>query len=142
MKKIMKITVNTGQVMFNGELYYYWPLNSVDKIVGKNIFCLCIIYCVTNAVAVIYSRNIPMAEMRIVRFQSKNKNMYVLLFLTNMIYIWRDILKYMYLWQIIFYYILEVSCINTIYGINTHTDTGRQWTRMNKSTCIHEWRCD
>ena len=32
-----KITVKTGQVMFSGEIYYYWPLNSsekVDKIVG------------------------------------------------------------------------------------------------------------
>ena len=34
-KKNKKITVNTGQVMFSGEIYYYWPLNSVDKIVGK-----------------------------------------------------------------------------------------------------------
>ena len=32
------ITVNTGQVMFSGEIYYYWPLNSVDKIVGKTSF--------------------------------------------------------------------------------------------------------
>jgi len=44
-----KITVNTGQVMFSGEIYYYWPINSVDKIV---VF-LCIIYCVTNAVALL-----------------------------------------------------------------------------------------
>ena len=31
------ITVNTSQVMFSGEIYYYWPLNSsekIDKIVG------------------------------------------------------------------------------------------------------------
>jgi len=49
--------------MFSGEIYYYWPLNSVDKIVGKHVF-LCIIYSVTNAVAVMYSRNIPMAEKR------------------------------------------------------------------------------
>ena len=36
--KIIKLTVNTGQVMFSGEIYYYWPLNSsekVHKIVGK-----------------------------------------------------------------------------------------------------------
>jgi len=26
------LTVNTGQVMYSGEIYYYWPLNSVDKI--------------------------------------------------------------------------------------------------------------
>jgi len=32
---LKKYTVNTGQVMFSGEIYYYWPLNSVDKIVGK-----------------------------------------------------------------------------------------------------------
>jgi len=46
-KTILKLTVNTGQYMFNGEIYYYRPLNSVD---------------VTNAVAVMYSRNIPIAE--------------------------------------------------------------------------------
>jgi len=36
-----KLTVNTGQVMFSGEIYYYWPLNSsekVDNIVGKTFF--------------------------------------------------------------------------------------------------------
>ena len=36
-----KITVNAGQVMFSGEIYYYWPLNSsekVDKIVDKTSF--------------------------------------------------------------------------------------------------------
>ena len=41
LKKWKKITVNNGQVMFNGEIYYYWPLNSsekVDKIVGKTSF--------------------------------------------------------------------------------------------------------
>jgi len=40
-EKIIKLTVNTGQVMFSGEIYYYWPLNSsekVDKIVGKRLF--------------------------------------------------------------------------------------------------------
>ena len=47
--------------MFNGEIYYYWSFNSVDKSLVKHRF-LCIIYCVTNAVAVMYSRNIPMAE--------------------------------------------------------------------------------
>jgi len=41
MKIIIKITVNTGQVMFNGEIYYYRPLNSsenVAKSVGKTLF--------------------------------------------------------------------------------------------------------
>ena len=41
MKKILKVTVNYGQVMFSGEIYYYWPVNSsekVDKIVGKTLF--------------------------------------------------------------------------------------------------------
>ena len=36
-----KITLNTGQVMFSGEIYYYRPLNSsekVGKIVGKTLF--------------------------------------------------------------------------------------------------------
>jgi len=64
-----KITVNTGQVMFSEEIYYYWPLNwseKVDKIVGRYTVVLCIIYCVTNAVG-----NIPMAEKQIVCFQIK-----------------------------------------------------------------------
>jgi len=30
--------VNTGQVMFSEEIYYYWHPNSVDKIVGKTSF--------------------------------------------------------------------------------------------------------
>ena len=33
-----KSTVNTGQVMFSGKIYYYWPLNfreKKDKIVGN-----------------------------------------------------------------------------------------------------------
>jgi len=33
-----KLMVNTGQVMFSGEIYYYRPLNSVVKIVGKTSF--------------------------------------------------------------------------------------------------------
>jgi len=37
-KKILKLTVNTGQVMFSGEIYYYWPLNSVDKSLVKQFF--------------------------------------------------------------------------------------------------------
>ena len=40
-EKIIKLTVNT--VMFSGEIYYYWPLNSskkVDKIVVKHRFSL------------------------------------------------------------------------------------------------------
>jgi len=42
-EKEIKLTVNTGQVMFGGEIYYYLPLNSsekVDKIVGKTSFFL------------------------------------------------------------------------------------------------------
>jgi len=45
-------------------------LNVISVIITIIVF-LCIIYCVTNAVAVMYSRNIPMAEKRIVCFQSK-----------------------------------------------------------------------
>jgi len=30
-KNKLKLTVNTGQVMFSGEIYYYWPLNLVEK---------------------------------------------------------------------------------------------------------------
>jgi len=40
MKKILKWTVNTDQVMFSGEIYYYWPLNSVDKSFLKHRFSL------------------------------------------------------------------------------------------------------
>jgi len=39
--KIIKLMDNTGLVMFSEEIYYYWPLNSsekVDKIVGKTSF--------------------------------------------------------------------------------------------------------
>ena len=38
-----QLMVSTGQVMFNGENYYYWPLNSsekVDKIIGETWFIL------------------------------------------------------------------------------------------------------
>jgi len=37
-QKINEKKVNTGQVMFSGEMCYYWPLNSVDKYVGKISF--------------------------------------------------------------------------------------------------------
>jgi len=49
-----KLTVNTGQVIFSGEIYYNTPLNSVDKIVGKTSFFLCIIYCVTNYISYVH----------------------------------------------------------------------------------------
>ena len=39
-KKILKLTLNTGQVMFSWEIYYYWPLNSVDKSLVKYRFSL------------------------------------------------------------------------------------------------------
>ena len=60
--------------MFSGEYVITDPLIH-DKIVSKTFF-LCIIYRVTNAVAVIYSRNMPMAEQRIVCFQSKKVIIY------------------------------------------------------------------
>ena len=79
--------------MLSGEIYYYWPLNSVDKIVSKTLHC--IIYCVTNAVAVIYSRNIRMTEKRSVCFQSKQVKICRFLplysFITTIIYIFEDI---------------------------------------------------
>jgi len=58
--------------MFSGEIcmYYTDPLIQLTKSSVKHRF-LCIMYCVTNAVAVIESRNIPMAVERIVCFQSK-----------------------------------------------------------------------
>jgi len=85
--------VNTGQVMFSEEIYYYWPLHSVDKSL-VNIVFLCIIYCVTNAVAVMYSRNIPMAEKRNCLFsKQKSENYFYYLFLTtiNLLYIFEKI---------------------------------------------------
>jgi len=64
MKTIIKLTVNTGQVMFSGELYFTDPLIQFGKLTKSLVIhrFFCIIYCVTNAVAVMYSRNIPMAE--------------------------------------------------------------------------------
>jgi len=67
-KAILKLTVNIGQVMYNGQI---WPLKWVDKSLVKYIVFLCIIYCVTKAVAVMHSRNIPMAEKRSVCLESK-----------------------------------------------------------------------
>jgi len=82
MLKNEKKRVNTDQVMFSGEIYYYWPINAVEKSLVKHRFSL------HNLLAVMYSRNIPMAE----------KWKYVgFLFLTTIINIWRDILKYLYL---------------------------------------------
>ena len=39
-KKWKKITLTSGQVMFSAEIYYYWPLNSVDKSLVKHRFSL------------------------------------------------------------------------------------------------------
>jgi len=81
--------VNTGQAMFSGEIYYYWPLIQLTKSLVKHCFSLhnIIIYCVTNAVAVMYNRNIPMAEKRIVCFQSKKVKICRLFwFLTTILY--------------------------------------------------------
>jgi len=66
-----------------------WPLNSVDKIVGKTTI-LCIIYCISNAVAVIhvYSRNIPIAEKWIVCFQNKKVEVCSFYFIFNNYYIY------------------------------------------------------
>ena len=38
MKKILKLTVNTGQDIFSGEIFYYWPLYSVEKSLVKHRF--------------------------------------------------------------------------------------------------------
>jgi len=40
MKTMLKLKVNIGQVMFSGEIYYYWLLNSVDKSLVKHRFSL------------------------------------------------------------------------------------------------------
>jgi len=103
-RQILKLTVKTGQVMFSGEIYYYWPLNSVDKSLANIVFHY-IIYCLTIAVAVMYSRNIPMAEKRIVCFQSKKvKICSFFLFLTTIIYIWRGILKKIVTYDFLVYF--------------------------------------
>ena len=100
----IKLTVSTGQVMFSGEIYCYWPLIQLTKSLVKIAF-LCIIYCVTNAVAVMYMycRNTPMAETRIVCFQSKpvkicsffiSKNYYIYLKRYFEIFVTNDFLVY------------------------------------------------
>jgi len=75
-----KITVlKLSYWIFNGNKHNFFILtkevsykNRFLKFgIHKNIVFLCIIYCVTNAVAVMYSRNILMAEKRTVCFQSK-----------------------------------------------------------------------
>jgi len=54
-----------------------------------NFFC--IIYCVTYAVAVMYIRNIPMAEKRIICFQSKQVNICIFISFLLLLYIFEDI---------------------------------------------------
>ena len=64
---LKKMGKKTGQVMFSGEIYYYWPLNlieKVDKIIGKTSFFLCIIYCVTKAVTIMYSRKLSVFKAK------------------------------------------------------------------------------
>jgi len=39
-KKILKLTVNTGQVMFSGEIYYTDPLIQLTKSLVKHHFSL------------------------------------------------------------------------------------------------------
>ena len=86
-EKITKLTVNTGPVMFSGEIYYTDTLIQLTKSLVKHSFSLHNLLC--YAVAVMYSRNIPMAEKRIVCFQSKkvkicsfliSNNYYIIIF--------------------------------------------------------------
>ena len=75
--------------MFSGDFYF---TDSLIQLTNRwlNIVFLCIIYCVTNAVAVMYSRNIPMAEKRIVCLQSKKvKICFIFIFNNNYIYLKR-----------------------------------------------------
>jgi len=77
--------------MFSEENNYTDPLIHLTKSLVKNRFSLHN-YCATPAVAVMYSRNIPMAEKQIVCFQSKqSENMKLFLFLKTIIYIFEDI---------------------------------------------------
>jgi len=59
--------------MFSGEIYFYWPLNSIDKLLVKHLFSLYN----SNIVAVMYSRTILMAEKRIVCLISNNYYIYL-----------------------------------------------------------------
>ena len=54
-KKIIKCTVNTGPVMFSGEIYYTDPLIQLTKSLVKTNRFSSHNYCATNAVAVMYS---------------------------------------------------------------------------------------
>jgi len=67
----------------------YW-----SSYVHRYIVFLCIIYCVTNAVAVMYSWNIPKAEKRIVCFQSKNAFCRFFFYISNNYYIYLKIHVY------------------------------------------------
>ena len=60
MKKILKLTVKTAQIILVKKSIITDPLILLTNR-SLNVVFLCIIYCVTNAVAVMYSRNIPMA---------------------------------------------------------------------------------
>ena len=73
MKKKKKLTVKTGQFIFSGEIYYYLiQVRKLTKLLVKH-HLICIIYCVTNTIAVMYSKNIPIAEKQIVCFQGKKR---------------------------------------------------------------------
>ena len=41
-KKILKLTVTTGQVMFSGEIYYYWPQIQLTKSLENIVVFFCI----------------------------------------------------------------------------------------------------
>ena len=71
-----------------GIIYQYRMFTTWQAIPFKRKFYLCIIYCVTNAVAVMYSRNIPIAEKRIVCFQSKQVKICRFLFISDNFYIY------------------------------------------------------
>jgi len=99
MKHVLKrlssrCTKNKKNIKINGKYWsveksiiFYCPIYSVDKSLVKHRF-LCIIYCVTNAVAVMYSRNISMAEQRIVCFQSKTVKLCRFFLIFNNYYIY------------------------------------------------------
>ena len=76
--KILKLTVNTGQVMFSREIYYYWPQFQLAKSLVKHRFPLC-------------SRNISMAEKLIVCFQSKQVKYVGFLYFSQLLYIFEEI---------------------------------------------------
>jgi len=73
--------------MFSGEIYYTDSLMQLTKSFVKHSFSLHNLLRI-NAVAVMYRRNISMAEKRIICFQSKKVKICRFFFISNNFYIY------------------------------------------------------